>query len=135
MASALEDARSEPRAESQEAWSGGQYLRPSSRGEARVTGSASQLRQPPGAAHAWPQPQPLCAQPRHAIFPTSAPPWPDLTNPDHGTTSGAKKKKHNTTQNHRVPRNSLERPRAGEPRPYQPEGLGTSSQAEFSPDR
>jgi hypothetical protein len=64
-----------------EARNGGHYLRPSSRGGARAAVSSSQLRPPTGGAHAWPQLQPLCAQPRHAIFPTSAPPWPDLTNP------------------------------------------------------
>lgn len=72
------------------AWNCGHYLRPSSRGEARAAVSSSQLRPPAGGAHAWPQPQPLCTQPRHAIFPTSAPPWPDLTNPCRETASGAK---------------------------------------------
>lgn len=38
-------------------------------------------------------------------------------------------------KNHRVPRNGLERPRVAEPRPDQPEGPGSSSQAGFSRDR
>lgn len=103
--------------QSREATSGGHYLRPSSCGGARPAVSSSQLRLPAGGAHACLQPQPLHAQPRHAIFPTSAPPWPDLTNPCLEPLPGRRK-------NHRARRSILERPRAAEPKTDQPEGLG-----------
>lgn len=115
-------------AERREARSDRHYLRLRNRGGPWASKSSSQPRLPPSGAQVWPQPQPLCAQPRHAIFPTSAPPWPDLANPCLKPLPGRMK-------NHRAPRSSLQRPRAAEPRPDRLEGPGTRRRAADFPNR